>query len=110
MEMPVHIQTAKTHVTISGETTNISRGGALIVCQSAGLHTNVLQEGDSVTVDVALPARTAVPRRCFHGVARVVRVEVLLGGGCVVAVRFRRLSITPWQETGFTGSLPSRVM
>lgn len=79
-----------------GITVDVTRQGALIECPPPPLSRRGPQEGDIVTVEIALP-RGPAERRCFRGRARIVRLERSAAGVLRLAVEFSRLQFARWQ-------------
>ena len=88
---------------IDGTTANISRVGALIVCQGSATTGDLPREGEMLAVDVALPNQPSVKRRCLRGQASVVRVEMSGTGELLLAVRFHNLKFGAWQGKQLVG-------
>ena len=79
-----------------GTTIDLTRRGALIECPAPRQPEQAPREGDTLTVEIALP-RGPVEQRCFRGRAKVVRLVRATGGVLRLAVEFYRLQFAPWR-------------
>ena len=86
----------------NGFTANISRAGALVRCRVPRRAGRLPDVDEIVDVDVALPRAPATSRRCFHGRAKVVRVESD-GAEVEIAVCFERLQFRFWHPVSTDG-------
>lgn len=77
---------------VDATTVNLGRLGALVATPCAGYEDALPQPGDTVKLEVLLPAHRQFGQRCLACEAMTVR-STCDGGRCLIALRFERVEI-----------------
>jgi len=80
------------HEMVDATTLNLGRLGALVATPSSNYPNSIPQPGDSVNLEVLLPAHRQFGQRCLACEAVAVRATNE-GGRCLIALQFERLEI-----------------
>ncbi len=81
-----------------GMSVNMSRSGILLAWDTKGLVTNPPGPGETVSVDIELPASHTFGRRCMHCQAAVARVTPAERGLALVALQVTQMQFRSYEQ------------